>query len=473
MLKRQELLFRQMLIGCDLAVLVLSFVAAYWLRGVVPRAYGTLFPLDHYLWLLWIIVPTWIFLRHRCGLHSSAAYMSFGRIMSPLFKTHFLGGLMLFAILYLTKSEEVSRSLMQAFIGISLIGLSLETLGIQAALVHLMNKPRAKPRKVLVIGTNARAAQYVQLLHERVHWGAEVVGFLTTDGKARPTFCGHPVFGRLQDLSEVLKTQVVDEVVVVFPWRDGLDLTSLAVICVERGLTLRTLVTVPLFSSGKHHVEDLGTGLYLLSLEMIPNELLPLVVKRVIDIVSAVIGLLCCSVVYLWYKPKLQRESPGPVFFRQDRVGQNGRLFTLYKFRTMHLDAEARLQELRSRNDMIGDYIFKMRDDPRITPTGRTLRSRHLDELPQFWNVLRGDMSLVGTRPPTPDEVKRYRPHHRRRISMKCGLTGPWQVQGNGSVNNFEDIVKLDCEYINNWSLKRDLAILAKTLVKVFRGDGW
>jgi exopolysaccharide biosynthesis polyprenyl glycosylphosphotransferase len=425
------------------------------------------------MWLLWIIVPTWILLRHQFGLHNSAAYTSLGRIMSPLLKSHCLGGLMLFALLYLTKSEEVSRSLMQAFMGISLIGLSLETVGIQATLVHLANKPRAKPRRVLVIGTNARAAQYVQLLHERAHWGAEVIGFLTTDGKPRLSFCGHPVFGRLQDLSEVLKAQVVDEVVVAYAWRDGLDVTSLAVICVERGLTLRTLVTVPLFNVGKQHVEDLGTGLYLLSLEMIPNDILPLVMKRVIDVASAVIGLCLCGVVYLWYKPKLQRESPGPVFFRQERVGQNGRLFTLYKFRTMHLDAEARLRELRDHNEMIGDYIFKMRDDPRITPTGRLLRSRHLDELPQFWNVLRGDMSLVGTRPPTPDEVKRYRPHHRRRISMKCGLTGPWQIQGNGAVNNFEDIVKLDCEYINNWSLKRDLSILAKTLLKVCRGNGW
>ncbi len=473
MLKRQELLFRQTLIACDLAILVLSFVIAYWLRGFVLCAYGTLFPFAHYLWLLWIILPTWIFLRHQFGLHSSSAYTSFARIMSPLFKAHVLGGLILLAMLYLTKSEEVSRSLMQAFIGVSLVGLFLETLGVRAALAHLGNKPRAQHRKVLVIGTNTRAAQYVHLLHVRAHWGAEVIGFLATDGKAHTTFCGHPVFGQLGDLQEVLKTQVVDEVVAMFPWREGLDINSLAMICVERGITLRTLVTVPLFNTGKHHVEDLGTGLYLLSLEMIPHDIFPLVIKRAMDIAGAVAGLFFCSVVYLWYKPKLRRESPGPVFFRQERVGQNGRRFTLYKFRTMYLDAEARLQELRDRNEMTGECIFKMRDDPRITPTGRVLRYRHLDELPQFWNVLRGDMSLVGTRPPTPEEVTRYRPHHRRRISMKCGLTGPWQIQGNDAINNFEDIVKLDCEYINNWSLKRDVNILAKTLVKVFRGGGW
>lgn len=473
MLKRQELLFRQTLIACDLAILMLSFVIAYWLRGFVFRAYGTLFPFAHYLWQLWIILPTWIFLRHQFGLHSSAAYTSFTRIMSPLFKAHVLGGLTLLAMLYLTQSEEVSRSLMQAFIGVSLIGLSLETIGVRAALAHFGNKPRTQHRKVLVIGTNSRAAQYVHLLHDRVHWGAEVVGFLATDDKASATFCGQPVFGQLGDLTDVLKTHVVDEVVAVFPWREGLDIKTLAVICAERGITLRTLLTVPRLSTGKHRVEDLGTGLYLLSLEMVPQDIFPLVIKRAMDIVGAVTGLFFCGVVYLWYKPKLQRESPGPVLFRQERVGQNGRRFTLYKFRTMYLDAEARLQELQDQNEMSGACIFKMRDDPRITPTGRVLRYRHLDELPQFWNVLRGDMSLVGTRPPTPEEVTQYRPHHRRRISMKCGLTGPWQIQGNGAVNNFEEIVKLDCEYINNWSLKRDLTILAKTLVKVSRGGGW
>ena len=258
-----------------------------------------------------------------------------------------------------------------------------------------------------------------------------------------------------------------------FPGKKGFDIDSLAMSCVERGITLNTLVTAPLRNTGKHHVEDLGTGLYLLSLETVPNDILPLLVKRAIDIVGAVAGLFFCGVVYLWYRPKLQRESPGPVFFCQERVGQNGRRFTLYKFRTMHLDAETQLQALREQNEMIGDCIFKMRDDPRIFPTGRVLRYRHLDELPQFWNVLRGDISLVGTRPPTPQEVDAYRPHHRRRISMKCGLTGLWQLQGNEAVNNFEEIVKLDCEYINNWSLKLDLTILVKTLAKVFQGGGW
>jgi lipopolysaccharide/colanic/teichoic acid biosynthesis glycosyltransferase len=138
----------------------------------------------------------------------------------------------------------------------------------------------------------------------------------------------------------------------------------------------------------------------------------------------------------------------------------------------MCADAEERLTELLDKNEMKG-HIFKIRDDPRVTPFGRSLRRRHIDELPQFWNVLRGDMSLVGTRPPTPAEVFRYAPHHRRRLSMKPGITGLWQLQGNAAIPDFEEIVRLDCQYIDNWSLLSDLKILFKTLVHLIRGDGW
>jgi lipopolysaccharide/colanic/teichoic acid biosynthesis glycosyltransferase len=153
-------------------------------------------------------------------------------------------------------------------------------------------------------------------------------------------------------------------------------------------------------------------------------------------------------------------------------VGQNGRLFALYKFRTMRVDAEARLGELQRANEMQG-AVFKVRDDPRVTALGKWLRARHLDELPQFWSVLRGEMSLVGTRPPTLDEVECYRPHHRRRLSMKPGITGLWQLAGNEAVRDFEDIVRLDCEYIDTWSFRSDVRILVMTVAKVLRRSGW
>jgi lipopolysaccharide/colanic/teichoic acid biosynthesis glycosyltransferase len=138
----------------------------------------------------------------------------------------------------------------------------------------------------------------------------------------------------------------------------------------------------------------------------------------------------------------------------------------------MYHDAERKLGELRAQNQMQGP-MFKLEHDPRVTGTGKHLRRRHLDELPQFWNVLKGEMSLVGTRPPTQDEVQEYDPHHHRRLSMKPGLTGSWQLNGNQGINNFEEVVKLDCDYIEHWSLRRDLQILIATVRKMFRGDAW
>jgi lipopolysaccharide/colanic/teichoic acid biosynthesis glycosyltransferase len=191
-----------------------------------------------------------------------------------------------------------------------------------------------------------------------------------------------------------------------------------------------------------------------------------------VDVASAAIGLIACGAAYVWYGARLKRETGGSVLFHQQRVGRNGRPFVLYKFRTMGVDAEQQKSALSLLNQMDGP-MFKIEHDPRVTPTGRKLRRRHLDELPQFWNVLRGEMSMVGTRPPTGDETRVYRDHHYRRLSMKPGITGLWQLSGNRAVKGFEDVVSLDCQYIDHWSLWLDLKIMAKTVGKVVRGDGW
>jgi len=179
-----------------------------------------------------------------------------------------------------------------------------------------------------------------------------------------------------------------------------------------------------------------------------------------------------CAAVYLCYGRRLRRESGGSTLFRQQRIGKNGRAFTLYKFRTMCVGAEQQKAAVRVHNEMSGP-MFKIRNDPRVTSIGRRLRRRHLDELPQFWNVLRGDMSLVGTRPPTVDETTAYDEHHHRRLSIKPGITGLWQLNGNGATKDFEEVVKLDCEYIDNWSLWLDFKIVGRTVAKMLRGDGW
>jgi exopolysaccharide biosynthesis polyprenyl glycosylphosphotransferase len=194
-----------------------------------------------------------------------------------------------------------------------------------------------------------------------------------------------------------------------------------------------------------------------------------MILKRTIDIVGAIIGLGLTLIISIFIAPAILIESPGPLIFSQVRIGKNGRRFKIYKFRSMYADAEARKKELLSKNEMQG-FMFKMENDPRITKVGRFIRKTSIDELPQFFNVLKGDMSLVGTRPPTEDEFLQYKGRHKRRLSLKPGITGLWQVSGRSEIVDFEDVVRLDLEYIDHWSLLQDIKLLFKTVfVVLFR----
>ena len=194
-------------------------------------------------------------------------------------------------------------------------------------------------------------------------------------------------------------------------------------------------------------------------------------VKRLIDIAGALVGLSITLVVGIVLAPILLLESPGPLIFKQKRVGENGRIFDFYKFRSMYQDAEERKKELMVKNEMQG-LMFKMENDPRITKVGAFIRKTSLDELPQFWNVLKVDMSLVGTRPPTVDEYQQYNYYQKRRISFRPGITGLWQISGRSDIKDFDEVVKLDLEYIDNWSILLDFKIIFKTILVVFRGSG-
>ncbi len=196
-----------------------------------------------------------------------------------------------------------------------------------------------------------------------------------------------------------------------------------------------------------------------------------LIVKRVIDIVGALVGLAITAVVTPFVALAIKIDSPGPVFFSQIRIGRNGRRFKIYKFRSMRTDAEEIKEKLESQNEMNG-LMFKIKDDPRITKVGSFIRKTSIDELPQFLNILKGDMSLVGTRPPTEAEFEKYNQYYRRRISMTPGLTGMWQVSGRSEIEDFDDVVKLDLQYIDNWSLGLDIRILIKTVGVVLFGRG-
>jgi len=469
MLVARRTFLRQAIATCDALTLVLALALSYWLRG--PAVKANIGPVSSYFWMLWMIVPVWLVSLWFAGLYSSRTYRRIARIAAAVIRAQIVATLLLLSSMYMTKSVEVSRVLTQLFIIISFCTILAQKLVVHSILELLRRRSGFHRSRVLLVGSAYECTRYIELLDRHASMTANIVGLLVPTDEASSVLLTFPIIGRPIDLPKILSTTIVDEVVVLTRMWPAL-MKRIADACAIRGVVMRLMMDLPLASVGSWRADDYGDGVFFMSLTAVPHDLGSLAIKRALDVVGGIFGLTICMFAWLVYGWRLKREAGGSAFFRQIRVGTNGRRFVLYKFRTMYQDAEQRLSQLRSQNQMQGP-IFKLENDPRVTATGRQLRSRHLDELPQFWNVFKGEMSLVGTRPPTEDEVREYDVHHHRRLSMKPGLTGLWQLNGNKGVNNFEDVVKLDCEYIEHWSLRRDLQIMMATIRKVFRADAW
>ena len=279
---------------------------------------------------------------------------------------------------------------------------------------------------------------------------------------------GIPVVANADGLFEYLRKNVVDEIFLDGNTRASEE--SLAGRLVEQGLTVHMSLIHTNNLMPNRIMETYGDYVVLTTSMHIANNRQAFL-KRLMDVCGSIVGLILAFIAFVIFAPVIKLQSPGPVFFTQTRIGKNGRRFKFYKFRTMYIDAEERKKELMAQNEMTGN-MFKMENDPRVTPIGHFLRKYSIDELPQFWNVLIGEMSLVGTRPPLEDEYENYALHHKARLSIKPGLTGMWQVSGRSNIKDFEQVVALDTEYISNWSLGLDIKIIFKTIAVVFGGKG-
>jgi len=274
-----------------------------------------------------------------------------------------------------------------------------------------------------------------------------------------------------------IRQEALDEVYIDIPYNSGDSLTSVIYELSSMGVDIH--INIPFLDSLYNNklmphlntdIESVGST-NMLTMKVVEHSTRGILLKRLMDIAGSIVGLIISIPIIAITAIPLKLESPGPLFFKQKRVGLNGRFFYIYKLRSMYIDAEERKKELMAKNEMKG-LMFKMTDDPRITKVGKFIRKTSIDELPQFLNVLKGDMSLVGTRPPTVDEYKQYESHHKRRLSMKPGITGLWQVSGRSSIEDFEDVIKLDVKYIDNWTIWQDFKILLKTVKVVFVGRG-
>ncbi|MBR4671413.1 MAG: sugar transferase [Butyrivibrio sp.] len=274
----------------------------------------------------------------------------------------------------------------------------------------------------------------------------------------------------IENLTARLLTDPFDEVFINTPNIPQNNMQDIILGFEEMGITTHYSLGLPSVGKANTQFEEF-MDYSVITYSMNRTSYKRLFIKRGFDIIVGLIGIVITGIITLFLAPAIKLDSPGPVFFSQIRVGKNGRRFKIYKFRSMYIDAEERKKELEAQNEMKG-LMFKMENDPRITKVGAFIRKTSLDEFPQFFNILKGDMSLVGTRPPTVEEFRRYNGYYRRRLSMTPGLTGLWQISGRSDIEDFDEVVKLDLKYIDNWSLTEDFMIIAKTIPALFFGKG-
>jgi exopolysaccharide biosynthesis polyprenyl glycosylphosphotransferase len=372
-----------------------------------------------------------------------------------------------FALVFFAHLQWVSR-LLTGFYFVVALGLICGNRILLRGLSRAVGSSPGATRYYAVVGSGELAAEIISKLRSHPEWGMRLAGFVLEDGaQAADPNC--VILGRVSQLAAILEEHVLDDVVFAVQ-RERLHAIEEAVkVCEEQGVGVMIALDVLRFGESRMSIGDLN-GLPMLALTRTPSDELALAAKRVFDVVVSFIVLAVLSPVLLALAAAVKLDSPGPVLFKQKRVGLQGRTFSILKFRSMYVDAEARLESLRAHNEMSGP-VFKMRNDPRITKVGRFIRMTSLDEFPQFWNVLRGEMSVVGPRPPLPSEVRQYKRWQRRRLSVKPGITCLWQISGRSNVD-FDRWMELDLEYIDQWSLWNDIQICLKTIPAVLGARG-
>lgn len=473
----------------DVFCIIVTFYIGYIFRHGIGREFTT------YYWrLLCILIVLDISVSLIRSSHKSIVRRSYLREMLETV-THCVtvDGLALFFLFLVQETDIYSRESLLIYFVLHNIATYL------ARCIHkhaLRKKMTSNPdvEQMLILTNRDGAEQCVRELSQDEYRNYQVIGVVLMDdiyetdtektdnvieesslasavkeAAAAEEIGGVPVVSDYAGVRDYLMEHVVDSVFLNLQL-DSQKSRRLNHELIRAGVTVHiNLVRVPDDIPNKT-VERLGnytvltTGLRLASARQI-------MMKRLLDMAGGLVGSLITLIVSIFIGPIIYFQSPGPIFFKQKRVGKNGRIFEIYKFRSMYMDAEERKKELMQQNEMDG-LMFKMKDDPRIIPIGHFIRKYSLDELPQFFNVLKGDMSIVGTRPPTVDEYEQYQVHHRGRLASKPGITGLWQVSGRNQITDFEEIVELDTDYIMKWSVVEDIRIILKTVRLVIQGDG-
>jgi exopolysaccharide biosynthesis polyprenyl glycosylphosphotransferase len=458
----------------DLVLTALAFLLAWGIRSqlgprLAPSVFPTeLYPLSRYLGLLPLVLAIWTFLLVTREAYTSRRTVALSRELWQVVQVVGAGILTLAAAGWLLRLDFVSRPFLILFGTIDLALLIGEKVALRLSARHVRRRGY-NYRTLLIVGINPRSEEVARIILDHPHWGLKLIGFIAPNGEFPEQVLGLPVLGSADELPRILQDEVVDEVIFVLSRRQLEEFEESFLLCSELGIRARVALYFP-HMKARVVLEELE-GIPLLTFTNTPGAPFPIFVKRLLDLSVSLTGLLVLSPVLLLTALLVAVSSRGPVLYRQVRCGLNGRRFTLYKFRTMVEGADAQLEEVAHLNEVNGP-AFKARHDPRVTLVGRALRRLSIDELPQLVNVMRGQMSLVGPRPPLPEEVARYERWQLRRLSMKPGLTGLWQVSGRAGLDDFDRWIALDLAYIDQWSLWLDLKILLQTIPAVLSARG-
>ncbi|HEV7508170.1 MAG TPA: sugar transferase [Thermoanaerobaculia bacterium] len=468
----------------DLALVSAAFLCAFLVRNSVmpklaPHAFPSLYPLSSYVLLLPLALLIWGILLLSSGRYRSHRTVPLLDEAWAVVRVCASGAIIFTLVLFVGRLDErllaydrVSRFWVLLFGVFSCLFLLTEKLALRLTSRYVRSHG-LNYRTVLIVGTTPTAVKIAESLHGHRFWGYRLLGFIRNDSPGEPaapdSIGPYPILGRVEDIPRIAEGNVVDDVIFAVTRRDLDRMEDLFLSLEDQGIRTRFAMDLFPHTRARVELEDLD-GMPLLSFATTPTSQLQLMAKRALDVVLAGLVLVLGMPLAGFIALVIKATSGGRVLFRQTRCGLNGRFFTIYKFRTMVADAEELRLDLLHLNEMDGP-VFKLRSDPRVTAFGRFLRRFSLDELPQFWNVLRGDMSLVGPRPPIPEEVAKYQRWQRRRLSMKPGLTCLWQISGRNDID-FDRWMQLDLEYIDSWSPMLDLKILLRTIPVVLTGKG-
>lgn len=469
MYRQQVTLIITLLMILDGLMVIISGYSAMYLRWLTSG--GTRY-IEDYL-LLGIVLFVMFasnFIMGVLGLYSDRRYTSVMQAVKRISASVIIVFSVLGVALYTLKMYNVPRGFLGLFALFVLLGTVLNRVVLDI-LLDKVQRNGFSARRILLIGSGQRAMQTFKALMLQKSWGHKIIGFISPGDEKKLEESGVPWLGSLKDFSHVLTAESVDEVVFALESEYSKDIKEYLTLCEKMGVCYKIVPALynpeSPFRLNVEHVLDIPT----LSRETTGINAWGLVYKRIMDFVFGMVGFAIFCMMYPFIAILIKKDSPGPVLFTQKRVGRNGRVFDIYKFRTMYVDAEQRKKELEDKNEMKG-LMFKMENDPRVTKIGSFLRKTSLDEFPQFINVIKGEMSLVGTRPPTLEEVCQYEAWQRRRISMKPGITGLWQISGRNKINDFNEVVKLDLQYIDQWKFFKDLQILLLTVWVVMKRKG-